>query len=44
MKGLFGFFDLDDRYEQLGKSGDRQEMLLQIVSFRGVTLINFKSH
>ncbi len=33
MKGRLGFFDLDDRYEQLRKSGDPLEKLSQVVNF-----------
>ena len=33
MKGQVGFFDLDDRYEQLSKFGDPLERLLGAVNF-----------
>ena len=33
MKGQLGFFDLDDRYEQLSKSGDPLEKLSDAVNF-----------
>ena len=31
MKGQLGFFDLDERYAQLSKSGDRLERLFEAV-------------
>ena len=33
MKGQLGFFDLDDRYEQLSKFGDPLERLSGAVNF-----------
>jgi len=33
MKGQLGFFDLDERYAQLSKSGDRLERLFEAVNF-----------
>jgi len=36
MKGQRGFFDLDERYAQLSKSGDPLERLSAVVNFEAL--------